>query len=79
VQGSAYNYDGVTFTQRVVNAMKSNGINVISYFIAYNGYWYDSDRNAFRKMYGPDAQFIDPLSILQVAKTMNNKFMELAD
>ncbi len=79
VQGSAYNYDGVTFTQRVVNAMKSNGINVISYFITYNGYCYDSDRNAFRKMYGPDAQFIDPLSILQVAKTMNNKFMELAD
>jgi hypothetical protein len=70
-------YDGVTFTQKVVNNMKSNGINVISYFISESTW--ESEVNAFRKMYGPDAQFINPLSILQVAKTMNNKFMELAD
>jgi len=77
VQGSAYNYDGVRFTQKVVNDMKSNGINVISYFIA-ESVW-ENDVRSFRTMYGPDSQFINPLSILQVAKTMNNKFMELAD
>jgi len=79
VQGSHHYYNGVDFTQRVVNTMKSNGINVISYFIEVGGYYHDSDRKAFRKMYGPDSQFIDTLSILQVAKTMNAKFMELAD
>ena len=78
VQGSAHSYDGVAFTQRVVNTMKSNDINVISYFIS-EGNVYESDRTNFRRMYGPDSQFIDPLSILQVAKTMNTKFMELAD
>ena len=78
VQGSASSYDGVAFTQRVVNTMKSNDINVISYFIS-EGNVYESDRTNFRRMYGPDSQFIDPLSILQVAKTMNTKFMELAD
>lgn len=77
VQGSAHNYDGVRFTQKVVNDMKSNGINVISYFITDNAW--ESEVRAFRTMYGPDAQFINPLSILQVAKTMNTKFMELAD
>jgi len=54
------------------------GINVISYFI-YQGYMYESTRDNFRRMYGPDAQFIDPTNMNQVSKTVNQKFLEMAD
>jgi hypothetical protein len=29
-------------------------------------------------MYGQDASFIDPKNVLQIAKTMNKKFLEIA-
>jgi hypothetical protein len=77
VRGTSYSYNGVEFTRRAVNGFRENGINVVSYFIK-DAYIYDSTVENFRKMYGPDAQFINPESMTDVSKTLNRKFLEIA-
>ena len=78
VSGVSGRYDGVKYTKKVVNEFKAMGINVISYFIYEGSIWEDTKTN-FREMYGPDAQFIDPTNMNQVSKTVNEKFLEMAD
>jgi len=77
VAGVSRGYRGVDFTRRVIANMRSNNINIISYFI-HQGTVYDSTRDNFCKMYGQDASFIDPHNMNDVAKTMNRKFLEIA-
>ena len=48
---------------------------IMSYFIS-GGYMSDSERDTFTKMYGKDASFIDPTNMMNVAKSMNKKFLE---
>ena len=64
-------------TREQVKKMKLEGIKVISYFIT-GSYISDSEREAFTAMYGKEAQFIDTNKINEVAKSMNNKFLEVA-
>ena len=77
VTGVASSYNGVTFTRKVVNEMREIGMNIISYFI-YEQYIADSDNKNFKTMYGPDSQFIRPDSVVDIAKTINQKFLEIA-
>ena len=58
---------------KMVNNMKSMGISVLSYFITDSSY--RDDRESFTNMYGKDAEFIHPTNMMQVAKTMNEKFL----
>ena len=62
-------------TRKQVNKMLLNGIKVISYFISDTRS--DGETNAFTLMYGRSAEYIDVRSINQVAKTMNDKFLEV--
>jgi len=64
-------------TQKMVKMMKNNGIKISSYFIS-GGYHYerDSSRDSFNNMYGRDANFIDPTNMMEVARSMNSKFLE---
>jgi hypothetical protein len=78
IKGVQRSYDGVEYTRRVVNSLREVGINVISYFI-YRGTVWGSTKDNFRKMYGVDAQFIDPVNMTQVSKTVNAKFLEMAE
>lgn len=79
VYGCSYNYNGVDFTRRVINNFRENNINIVSYFITYDsGYYADQDQDMFRKMYGMDSEFIDPKNMLQVSRTLNTKFLEIA-
>lgn len=78
VSGVSGRYDGVKYTKKVVNEFKAIGINVISYFI-YEGSIWENTKTNFREMYGPDAQFIDPINMNQVSKTVNEKFLEMTD
>ena len=55
--------------------MRAMGISVLSYFIG-DGYDSDRDNEAFTNMYGKDACFINATNMMQVAKTMNKKFLE---
>ena len=77
VHGCGYHYNGVMFTKRVVDNMKASGFNVISYYIS-DGKPYQSEVDNFRTMYGVDSQFIRPDNMLDIAKTINNKFLEVA-
>ena len=79
VSGCAYRYNGVEFTRKVINTYRELGINIISYFIYDSGYLPDSSRRSFKAMYGADAQFINPTNMNEVSKTVNAKFLELAD
>ena len=76
--GSAYNFNGVEFTRRIINNFRESNINIVSYFITYNGEYYGSCRDEFQRMYGPDSEFIDPSNMLQVSRTLNAKFLEIA-
>ena len=79
VYGCAQYYNGVEFTRRVINNFRENNINIVSYFITYDsGYYADQDQDMFRKMYGMDSEFIDPKNMLQVSRTLNAKFLEIA-
>jgi nitric oxide reductase activation protein len=62
-------------TAKMCNNMRAMGISVLSYFIG-GEYEYDRDRMAFTAMYGKDAEFINATNMMQVAKTMNKKFLE---
>ena len=76
VAGCSYFYNGINFTSKVINNFRENNINIVSYFIAEDGYDYGKDE--FRRMYGPDSIYIDPSNMMQVAKTLNSKFLEIA-
>ena len=61
-------------TKKMVNIMREKGIKVLSYFI---GGSYDSDRDnkAFTNMYGSDAEFVNVTNVIDIARTMNKRFL----
>jgi nitric oxide reductase activation protein len=61
-------------TKKMVNIMREKGIKVLSYFI---GGSYDSDREnvAFKNMYGNDAEFVNVTNVIDIARTMNKRFL----
>ncbi len=64
--------DAYRHTKKQVTNMRNLGLKVMSYFIGERGYGND----AFKKMYGKDAHFIDATNMMEVARTMNKKFLE---
>jgi len=72
------NYNGgeaERHTRKMCDKMRQMGISVLSYFIG-GGYDSDRDNDSFTNMYGKDAEFINATNMMQVAKTMNKKFLE---
>ena len=63
-------------TKKMCDGMRAKGISVLSYFIGGN-YESRDDNKAFTNMYGNDAEFINSTNMMQVAKTMNKKFLEV--
>jgi len=66
-------------TRKQVQKMMAEGIHVLSYFISE----YERDKDHyevqnFREMYGRESQFINVQDINAIAKTINNKFLEVA-
>lgn len=78
--GVAKDYNGIEFTRICINSFREMNINVISYFINNNNTTYVSarDRMAFTRMYGPDAQYINPINMSDISKTINGKFLEIS-
>jgi hypothetical protein len=77
--GSGVYYHGVDaqkHTQKMVKTMKNNGIKVSSYFIYESDYSLEGSKESFNKMYGKDASFINPTNMMEVARSMNSKFLE---
>jgi len=65
----------IRHTRKMVKMMKNNGMKIMSYFIS-GGYMSDSEKDTFNRMYGKDASFIDPTNMMNVAKSMNKKFLD---
>ena len=68
--------DAERHTQKMIKTMKNNGIKISSYFIYDSDYGMDKSRGSFNRMYGKDASFINPTNMMEVAKSMNAKFLE---
>ena len=71
-------YHGSSATEharKMVKMMKNNGIKISSYFIS-SGTPYNSDVDTFKSMYGRDASFINPTNMMEVARSMNQKFLQ---
>ena len=71
------NYGGeqaLDHTKQQVKKMRKEGIKVISYFIGNKSYGGEE----FQRMYGKDSHFINTNNLVTLAKTMNNKFLEVA-
>ena len=64
----------IKHTAKMVSDMRAKGMNVLSYFIGSDRY--DDDMDSFKKMYGNDASFINATNMMEVAKTMNDKFLQ---
>ena len=63
-------------TRKMVSNMRAKGISVLSYFISNYDLDDDSyDVKAFKRMYGKDAEFVNATNMMQVAKSMNKKFL----
>jgi len=73
------NYSGdkaEAHTKKMCDNMRAKGISVLSYFISNYDLDDDSyDVKAFKKMYGKDAEFVNATNMMQVAKSMNKKFL----
>ena len=54
--------------------MRNKGIKVLSYFIG-GEYSYDSENKSFTNMYGNDSEFINVTNVVDVARTMNKRFL----
>jgi hypothetical protein len=78
VHGAHCTYNGINFTRKIINDFRSTGINIISYFINAGSVW-ESDRREFTTMYGSDSKFINPESMLEISKSINAKFLEMAE
>ena len=76
-QPYAPNYGGRTarnHTKKIVDKIRHSGTKVLSYFIT-GDYIYNEDKQYFQTMYGKDAQFINPINMMEVAITLNKAFL----
>ena len=61
-------------TKKMVDMMRNKGIKVLSYFIG-GSYESEHDNKAFTNMYGRDAEFVNVTNVVDVARTMNKRFL----
>lgn len=73
VDGPSYHWSGVEYTRQIINEMRGLGIGILSYFISNEGHGYLND---FRRMYGKDAEIINPTQLTHIARSLNRKFLE---
>ena len=71
-----YHQDAVEHTRTQVDNFRKMGIKVLSYFVSDSSYGREDNVRDFKRMYGKDAEMIDLSSVVQISKTMNEKFLE---
>ena len=71
--------NGSKHTRKQVGMIREKGYKVMSYFISEYKYTHQNYINpsvtCFKTMYGKDSRFIDVTSVISVAKTMNDMFL----
>ena len=71
-----YHKQAISHTKKQVEEFRKRGIKVLSYFVSESDYGREETLIDFKTMYGKDAKFVDLNSVLQISKTMNEKFLE---
>jgi len=66
--------DAINQTRQIVNELRDNGINVLSYYIA-EYYANEATKRDFSRMYGADAVNVDVSNVTQVLQTLNKKLL----
>lgn len=83
VDGVSYSGDiAVTHTRKQINKMRNRGIQILSYYIGNSTTFGKNDGNsnsAFFSMYGENSQFVNPVDMSSIARTLNTKFLEKSD
>lgn len=65
------------YTKSVMRKFRNHGFKIISFFITRKGeYQYDNIIQKFKYMYGQDADYTDPTKVINIAKSLNSKFLE---
>jgi len=77
--GSYRGEEAWSHTKKQVDYLRKNGVQIISYYLENDGLG-DKRRStvntlAFKKMYGKDALIIDINNVMEIAHTMNKKFL----
>lgn len=62
-------------TRKQVRKMMDQGTEVISYYVEADKYNMDNNVKNFKMMYGKDSHFIDVKNVVQIAHTLNKKFL----
>jgi len=73
-----YQKKALNHTRRQVEKIRSMGVEVLSYFIptSIRDHRCEKDERDFKYMYGKDSHIIDITNVTQIAKTINQKFLE---
>ena len=79
-----HGYTALQHTKKQVDTMRSQmNMKIISYFVSERGadpatFQHTHDGRAFTTMYGKDAQCIDSKRVMDIAKSLNKKFLSLS-
>jgi hypothetical protein len=65
-------------TRKQIRKMMEKGTEVISYYVEADRYAMDNNVKNFKSMYGKDSHFIDVKNVVQIAHTLNKKFLSKA-
>ena len=69
---------GVSHTKSQINKIRKRGVEILSYFIWAGVVDSDLESN-FKEMYGKSAKFINVNSIVELARTINERFLSKQD
>lgn len=74
---SNYVAEPVMYTKRVIESFRNHGLKIIGFFIPdRSGYVFESTQRKFKTMYGQDSEFIDSTRLIEIAKSLNARFLE---
>ena len=73
IHNNSYNLTtAVNHTKKVIKGIRANKVGILSYYIHDTWDRSQKSKEAFTKMYGKDAKFIDVNNTSMIAKTINN-------
>lgn len=73
---SGYCENPIQYTAKVMKRFREQGIQILSYFVSNSSYENKYVMPKFKEMYGKDAAFINPTKLPEIARTLNQKFLE---
>ena len=70
------NCNPITYTAKVMKRFREQGIQILSYYVSSSNYERTNIMPRFKQMYGKDSEFINPTKLPEIARSLNQKFLE---